>query len=86
MLSDKVVAVKKLFENTGHLFFEDKEALQMATKLRHRNIVSILGFCDEGNDKLLVYDFVPNRSLDQFLSGIYAALLFHFKDFSFCFC
>nr|XP_043631282.1 uncharacterized protein LOC122602754 isoform X2 [Erigeron canadensis] len=45
-------------------FFEE---IEMHTSYKHPNIVSLLGFCDEGNDKILVYEHGSNGSLDDYL-------------------
>ena len=42
----------------------------MVAKLQHKNLVGLLGFFLEGEEKILVYEFVPNRSVDHFLYGM----------------
>ncbi|KAI9398503.1 hypothetical protein POPTR_003G189850v4 [Populus trichocarpa] len=47
---------------------EFKSEVEVLSKARHENLVMLLGSCSEGNDRLLVYEYVCNGSLDQHLS------------------
>ncbi|EEF43181.1 conserved hypothetical protein [Ricinus communis] len=69
LMNGTPVAVKKLLNNPGQADIDFRVEVEAIGHVRHKNLVRLLGYCIEGTQRMLVYEYVNNGNLEQWLHG-----------------
>ncbi|KAH9660230.1 Receptor-like serine/threonine-protein kinase [Citrus sinensis] len=75
----QIIAVKKLSKTSTQGFEEFKNEVMLTAKLQHVNLIRVLGFCIDTQENMLIYEYMPKRSLDYFLFDPIRRLILDWK-------
>ncbi|XAR49196.1 Non-specific serine/threonine protein kinase [Bertholletia excelsa] len=65
----RLLAIKRAQQGSLQGNLEFKTEIELLSRIHHKNVVSLLGFCFEEAEQILVYEYIPNGTLKQSLSG-----------------
>lgn len=66
-----MIAIKRAHKESKQGALEFKAEIELLSRVHHKNLVSLVGFCFEREEQMLVYEFVPNGTMKDTLSGTY---------------
>lgn len=75
-MRDGLEVAIKIYPADASVAFQYESEFHVLTKLQHTNIIKLLGHCTGQDEMILVYEYMPNGSLDKFIFGM------SFSDFA----
>ncbi|KAK4255696.1 hypothetical protein QN277_008661 [Acacia crassicarpa] len=81
LVDGQEIAVKRLSQSSSQGLSEFKNEVRLCARLQHRNLVKVHGCCIQGEEKMLIYEYMRNKSLDSFIFGSESKLLDWSKRF-----
>lgn len=63
------IAVKRLSKNSGQGIEEFMNEVLVIARLQHKNLVGLVGYCIEKEERILIYEYMSNKSLESFIFG-----------------
>ncbi|KAG7645675.1 Protein kinase domain [Arabidopsis thaliana x Arabidopsis arenosa] len=69
LVNGSLVAVKKILNHLGQAEKEFRVEVDAIGHVRHKNLVRLLGYCIEGTNRILVYEYMNNGNLEEWLHG-----------------
>ncbi|KAM1717381.1 hypothetical protein COP2_025516 [Malus domestica] len=69
LVDDTQVAVKMLSPTSGQGYQQFQAEVKLLIRVHHRNLTSLVGYCNEGTNMALIYEFMANGNLDSHLLG-----------------
>lgn len=66
----EVVAIKRAQKGSNQGGLEFKTEIEFLSRVHHKNLVGLVGFCFQHGERMLVYEYIPNGTLRDCLSGM----------------
>lgn len=72
----QVVAIKRAQQGSLQGAHEFKTEIELLSRIHHKNVVALVGFCYEQGEQMLVYEYISNGTLKDNLSGKFTHFLY----------